>query len=162
MIGTFSPHLGGHATRLGKPILQQNPPPNPRHHLDEIAGLEKIYVAKVLVVDDAAFMRLRACKVLQDNGHEVVQAENGADAIRQYAEHRPDAVLLDITMPEMDGLEALKEIRRIDPAARVAMVTAMGQQAIVMEALRAGAKDFVLKPFQPDRVLGALQKLLAS
>jgi two-component system chemotaxis response regulator CheY len=130
--------------------------------LDELGGLEKIYVAKVLVVDDAAFMRLRACKVLQDNGHEVVQAENGAEAVRQYAEHRPDAVLLDITMPEMDGLSALKEIRRIDPAARVAMVTAMGQQAIVMEALRAGAKDFVLKPFQPDRVLGALQKLLAS
>jgi len=148
---------------LGQPILQQNLPPKPRYGpLDEIAGLEKIYVAKVLVVDDAAFMRLRACKVLQDNGHEVVQAENGADAIRQYAEHRPDAVLLDITMPEMDGLEALKEIRRIDPAARVAMVTAMGQQAIVMEALRAGAKDFVLKPFQPDRVLGALQKLLAA
>ena len=129
---------------------------------EEIAGLEKIYVAKVLVVDDAAFMRLRACKVLQDNGHDVVQAENGADAIRQYAEHRPDAVLLDITMPEMDGLEALKEIRRIDPAARVAMVTAMGQQAIVMEALRSGARDFVLKPFQPERMLAALQKLLAA
>lgn len=119
-------------------------------------------MAKVLVVDDAAFMRLRACKVLQDNGHEVVQAENGADAVRQYAEHRPDAVLMDITMPEMDGLEALKQIRKLDPTARVAMVTAMGQQAIVMEALRAGAKDFVLKPFQPDRVLGALQKLLAA
>jgi two-component system chemotaxis response regulator CheY len=114
-----------------------------------------------MVVDDAAFMRLRASKVLQDHGHQVVQAENGADAVRQYMEHRPDAVLLDITMPEMDGLAALKEIKRIDPAARVAMVTAMGQQAIVMEALRAGAKDFVLKPFQPDRVLGALQKLLA-
>ena len=98
-----------------------------------------------MVVDDAAFMRLRACKVLQDNGHEVVQAENGADAVRQYAAHRPDAVLLDITMPEMDGLAALKEIRKIDPAARVAMVTAMGQQAIVMEALRAGAKDFRTK-----------------
>ena len=119
-------------------------------------------MAKVLVVDDAAFMRLRACKVLQAHGHEVVQAENGADAVRQYAEHRPDAVLMDITMPRMDGLAALKEIRKIDPDARVAMVTAMGQQAIVMEALRAGAKDFVLKPFQPDRVLGALQKLLAS
>src|SRR5437773_1652226 len=107
-------------------------------------------------------MRLRASKVLQDNGHEVLQAENGADAVRQYAQHHPDAVLLDITMPEMDGLEALKEIRKLDPSARVAMVTAMGQQAIVMEALRAGAKDFILKPFQPDRVLGALQKLLAA
>ena len=115
-----------------------------------------------MVVDDAASMRLRASKVLQDNGHEVLQAENGADAVRQYAMHHPDAVLLDITMPEMDGLEALKEIRKLDPAARVAMVTAMGQQAIVMEALRAGAKDFILKPFQPDRVLGALQKLLAN
>jgi two-component system chemotaxis response regulator CheY len=115
-----------------------------------------------MVVDDAAFMRLRASKVLQDNGYEVLQAENGADAVRQYAMHHPDAVLLDITMPEMDGLEALKEIRKLDPAARVAMVTAMGQQAIVMEALRAGAKDFILKPFQPDRVLGALQKLLAN
>ena len=119
-------------------------------------------MAKVMVVDDAAFMRLRACKVLQDNGHDVIQAENGAEAVRQYAEHRPDAVLMDITMPEMDGLAALKEIRKLDPTARVAMVTAMGQQAIVMEALKAGAKDFVLKPFQPDRVLGALQKILAA
>ena len=119
-------------------------------------------VAKVMVVDDAAFMRLRACKVLQDKGHEVVEAENGADAVRQYAEHHPDAVLLDITMPEMDGIAALKEIKKMDPAARVAMVTAMGQQAIVMEALKAGAKDFVLKPFQPDRVLAALQKILTA
>ena len=119
-------------------------------------------MAKVMVVDDAAFMRLRASRVLQDNGHEVVEAENGADAVRQYSEQRPDAVLMDITMPEMDGLAALKEIRKIDPSARIAMVTAMGQQAIVMEALRAGARDFVLKPFQPDRVLGALQKLLAA
>ena len=119
-------------------------------------------MAKVMVVDDAAFMRLRACKVLQENGHETVQAENGLEAVKQYAEHRPDAVLMDITMPEMDGLAALKEIRKMDPNARVAMVTAMGQQAIVMEALKAGAKDFVLKPFQPDRVLNALQKILAA
>jgi two-component system chemotaxis response regulator CheY len=114
------------------------------------------------VVDDAAFMRVRATKVLQDNGHEVVQAENGLDAIKKYVEYRPDAVLMDITMPEMDGLAALKEIRRLDPQARVAMVTAMGQQASVMEALRAGARDFVLKPFQADRVIGALDKLLAA
>jgi two-component system chemotaxis response regulator CheY len=114
------------------------------------------------VVDDAAFMRVRAAKVLQDNGHEVAQAENGLEAVKKYVEWKPDAVLMDITMPEMDGLAALKEIRRLDPTARVAMVTAMGQQAIVMEALKAGAKDFVLKPFQPDRVLGALEKILAA
>ena len=119
-------------------------------------------MAKVLVVDDAQFMRVRAAKVLQDNGHQVEQAENGLEAVKKYVEWRPDAVLMDITMPEMDGLAALKEIKKVDPAARVAMVTAMGQQAIVMEALKAGAKDFVLKPFQPDRVLGALQKLLAA
>jgi two-component system, chemotaxis family, chemotaxis protein CheY len=117
-------------------------------------------VAKVLVVDDAAFMRVRACKVLQENGHEVVQAENGAEAVRLYAEHRPDAVLLDITMPEMDGLTALKEIRKVDPEAKVAMVTAMGQQSMIMDAIKSGAKDFVVKPFQPDRVLAAVKKLI--
>jgi len=119
-------------------------------------------MARILVVDDATFMRVRAAKVLEDAGHEVAQAENGLQAVSKYGEWRPDAVLMDITMPEMDGLTALKEIKKIDPAARVAMVTAMGQQAIVMEALKAGAKDFVLKPFQPDRVLAALQKILAA
>jgi two-component system chemotaxis response regulator CheY len=119
-------------------------------------------MAKILVVDDAAFMRVRAARVLEDAGHEVAQAENGLEAIKQYAEWHPDAVLLDITMPEMDGLTALKEIKKLDPAARVAMVTAMGQQAIVMEALKSGARDFVLKPFQPERILAALQKLLAA
>ena len=119
-------------------------------------------MARVLVVDDAEFMRVRAAKVLEEAGHVVVQAENGHEAVKQYTDWRPDAVLLDITMPEMDGLTALKEIRKIDPSARVAMVTAMGQQAIVMEALKSGARDFVLKPFQPERMLAALQKLLAA
>ena len=119
-------------------------------------------MARILVVDDAAFMRVRAARVLEDAGYDVAQAENGLQAVTQYVEWRPDAVLMDITMPEMDGLAALKAIKKIDPAARVAMVTAMGQQAIVMEALKAGAKDFVLKPFQPDRVLAALQKILAA
>ena len=119
-------------------------------------------MARILVVDDAAFMRVRAAKLLTDNGYEVALAENGREAVSKYAEWRPDAVLMDITMPVLDGLGALKEIRKIDPAARVAMVTAMGQQAIVMQALKAGAKDFVLKPFQPDRILATLQKLLAA
>jgi two-component system, chemotaxis family, chemotaxis protein CheY len=119
-------------------------------------------MARILVVDDAAFMRVRAARVLEDAGHEVEQAENGLEAVRKYSEWKPDAVLMDITMPEMDGLTALKEIKKIDPAARVAMVTAMGQQAIVMEALKSGARDFVLKPFQPDRVMAALHKMLAA
>ncbi len=119
-------------------------------------------MARVLVVDDAAFMRVRTTKVLQDNGHEVAEAENGLQAVKKYQEWRPDAVLMDITMPEMDGLAALKEIRKLDPAARVAMVTAMGQQQIVMEAIKSGAKDFVVKPFQPDRVLATLEKITAA
>ena len=119
-------------------------------------------MAKILVVDDAAFMRVRAAKVLSDSGYTVVQAENGLQAVALYATEQPDAVLMDITMPEMDGLEALKAIRASDPQARVAMVTAMGQQSIVMEALRSGARDFVVKPFQPERVLSAVQKMLAA
>ncbi len=118
-------------------------------------------MATLLVVDDAAFMRMRCSKLLSDNGYKVIEAENGVQAVLKYREVRPDGVLLDITMPEMDGLTALKEIRRIDPNARVAMVTAMGQQTLVMDALKSGAKDFVLKPFQSDRVLAAVKKMLA-
>ncbi|MGE5620288.1 MAG: response regulator [Sphingomonadaceae bacterium] len=114
----------------------------------------------LLVVDDAAFMRMRCSKLLTESGYQVIEAENGAQAVEQYRAHRPDAVLLDITMPEMDGLTALKEIRKLDPNAKVAMVTAMGQQSIVMEALKAGARDFVLKPFQSDRVLATVKKLV--
>jgi len=117
-------------------------------------------LAKILVVDDAAFMRMRCSKLLTDNGYEVVEAENGLDAIAKYKESKPDAVLLDITMPEMDGLTALKEIRKVDPEAKVAMVTAMGQQSMIMDAIKSGAKDFVVKPFQPDRVLAAVKKLV--
>jgi two-component system chemotaxis response regulator CheY len=117
---------------------------------------------KILVVDDAAFMRLRAVKLLVEAGYVVVEAENGRLAVDAYARERPDAVLMDITMPEMDGLEALAEIRKIDPAARVAMLTAMGQQSIVMDAIKRGARDFVVKPFAPDRVLGAVTKLLSA
>ena len=118
-------------------------------------------MAKILVVDDAAFMRLRAVKLLTEAGYTVIEAENGRLAVEAYARDRPDAVLLDITMPEMDGLEALSEIRALDPTARVAMLTAMGQQSIVMDAIKRGARDFVIKPFAPDRVLGAVGKLLS-
>ncbi len=119
-------------------------------------------MAKILVVDDAAFMRMRCSKLLTENGYEVVEAENGLDAIAKYKESKPDAVLLDITMPEMDGLTALKEIRKVDPEAKVAMVTAMGQQSMIMDAIKSGAKDFVVKPFQADRVLAAVKKLIGS
>ena len=116
---------------------------------------------KVLIVDDAQFMRMRCTKLLEKNGFEVVEAENGRHAVEVYQQAKPDAVLMDITMPEMDGLDALKEIRQMDPAARVAMLTALGQQGIVIEAIKAGAKDFIVKPFGRIRVLDALRKLLS-
>ncbi len=117
-------------------------------------------MAKVLLVDDAAFMRMRCARLLQEEGHEVLEAANGREAVEVYQAHRPDAVLMDITMPEMDGLEALRAIRAIDPQARVAMLTAMGQQAIVIEAIKSGARDFVVKPFERERVLAAVAKLI--
>ncbi len=118
-------------------------------------------MAKLLVVDDAAFMRMKCAKLLTENGYEVVEAETGTQAVEKYQANKPDGVLLDITMPDMDGLTALKELKKIDPDARVAMVTAMGQQSIVMEALKSGARDFVVKPFDGARVLAAVEKLLA-
>ena len=119
-------------------------------------------MATVLVVDDAAFMRMRAAKLLAEEGYDIIEAGNGVEALKLYQENKPDCVLMDITMPEMDGLTALKEIRKVDPEARIAMVTAMGQQAIILEALKAGAKDFVIKPFEKERVVDAVAKLLAS
>ncbi len=118
-------------------------------------------MATILVVDDAAFMRMRMSKILTEAGYQVVQAENGLEAVAKYQSEKPDAVLMDITMPEMDGLTALKEIRSLDPAARVAMVTALGQQQIVLEAVKSGAKDFLVKPCEGDRVLAAVSKLCA-
>lgn len=118
-------------------------------------------MAKILVVDDAAFMRLRATKLLVDAGHTVFEAENGRLAVEAYAREQPDAVLMDITMPEMDGLEALDAIRLSDPGAKVVMLTAMGQQSIVMDAIKRGARDFIVKPFTADRVLAAVGKLVA-
>lgn len=116
---------------------------------------------KILVVDDAMFMRTMIKNLLK--GHtqfEVVgEAENGRDAIQKYKELHPDIVTLDITMPEMDGLEALKEIIKIDPSAKVVICSAMGQQGMVLDAIKNGAKDFIVKPFQADRVIEALTKV---
>ncbi len=119
-------------------------------------------MSTILVVDDAAFMRMRATKLLKENGYDVVEAENGQEAVAKYQEVRPAGVLMDITMPIMDGMAALKAITSLDPNAHVVMVTAIGQQSVVIEALKAGAKDFVVKPFQPDRVLGAVAKMAAA
>jgi two-component system chemotaxis response regulator CheY len=116
----------------------------------------------VLIADDAAFMRMMLKNVLTEAGYDVVgEAENGVVAVARYRELDPDLTTMDITMPEMDGLAALKEIRAGDPSARVVMCSAMGQQSMVIESIQAGAKDFIVKPFQPDRVLEAVQKALA-
>ncbi|MEA4882359.1 MAG: response regulator [Clostridia bacterium] len=117
-------------------------------------------VSTVMVVDDAAFMRMRCAKLLSQNGYDVLEAENGLDALEKYREHKPDVVLMDITMPVMDGLTALKEIREADPGAKIVMVSAMGQQAMVIQSIKSGAKDFVLKPFEPDKVLSSVKKLV--
>lgn len=117
---------------------------------------------KVLIVDDAAFMRMMIKEILSKNGYTVVgEASDGAQAVEKYKELGPDLVTMDITMPEMDGIAALKEIRKIDSNARVIMCSAMGQQAMVIDAIQAGAKDFIVKPFQADRVLEAIKKTLS-
>lgn len=115
----------------------------------------------ILICDDAAFMRMMIKNVLTKGGYNVVgEAENGAKAVEKYKELSPDLVLMDITMPEMDGIQALKEIKGIDAGAKVIMCSAMGQQAMVVESIQAGAKDFIVKPFQADRVLEAVKKVI--
>ncbi|QHE52201.1 response regulator [Pontibacillus sp. HMF3514] len=117
--------------------------------------------SKILIVDDAAFMRMMIKDILTKNGFEVVgEAQDGNQAIEKYKELEPDLVTLDITMPEMDGITALKEIKSTYPEAKVIMCSAMGQQAMVIDAIQAGAKDFIVKPFQADRVLEAINKAL--
>jgi two-component system chemotaxis response regulator CheY len=119
-------------------------------------------MARVLVVDDAAFMRKMVSDALTKGGHEVVgEASNGAEAVDRFQELRPEVTTLDITMPEKDGISALKEILAFDPGARVIMCSALGQESKVLESIKAGAKDFVVKPFQADRVLEAVGKALA-
>ncbi len=117
---------------------------------------------KILIVDDAAFMRMMIKDILSKNGYEVVgEANDGTQAIEKFKELRPDLVTMDITMPEMDGITALKEIKKIDGNAKVIMCSAMGQQAMVIDAIQAGAKDFIVKPFQADRVIEAIKKTLS-
>ena len=113
---------------------------------------------KILLVDDAAFMRMRCAKLLTENGYEVDEAENGADALTKYQAIKPDLVLMDITMPVMDGITAVREIVTRDAGAKVVMVSALGQQTMVIESIKAGAKDFVVKPFQPDKILETVKK----
>jgi len=116
---------------------------------------------RILIVDDAAFMRMMLKDILTKNGYIVAgEAENGAVAVEMFKELRPDLVTMDITMPEMDGITAVKEIRDIDSNAKIIMCSAMGQQAMVIDSIQAGAKDFIVKPFQPDRVLEAIAKVL--
>ncbi|MFZ5640285.1 MAG: response regulator [Bacillota bacterium] len=118
--------------------------------------------ARILIVDDAAFMRMMIKDILSKNGYQIVgEAENGAVAVEKYRELQPDLTTMDITMPEMDGISAVKEIRKTDPQANIIMCSAMGQQAMVIDAIQAGAKDFIVKPFQPDRVLEAVRKALS-
>ena len=118
-------------------------------------------MTKVLVTDDAAFMRMQLKDMLSKLGYEVVgEAENGQVAIEKYQELQPDVVTMDITMPEMDGIAAVKEIKKINPAAKVIMCSAMGQQNMVLEAIQAGANDFIVKPFSAERVEEALSKIL--
>jgi len=120
-------------------------------------------MANVLIVDDAAFMRMMIKDILSKNGLDVSgEAENGVQAVEKYKELKPDLVTMDITMPEMDGITALKEILSADGAARVVMCSAMGQQAMVIEAIQAGAKDFIVKPFKPERVIDAINKTLSG
>lgn len=118
-------------------------------------------MARILIVDDAKFMRMTLTNILQKGNHDVVgEADNGRNAIELYKELKPDLVTMDITMPEMTGLEAVKQIKSIDPNAKIIMCSAMGQQKLVVEAIESGAKDFIVKPFDESRVLEAISRVL--
>lgn len=119
-------------------------------------------MARIMVVDDANFMRMQCVKVLQGQGFEVQEAVNGADSVEKYRVMKPDLVLMDVTMPVMNGIEAVRAIRSEAPDARIVVVSATGQQSMVMEAIEAGALDFVVKPFQPQRLLDAVHNALGA
>jgi len=123
-------------------------------------------MVRVLVVDDALFMRKMLSDILKNEGIEVCgEAENGKEAVEKYKELKPDLVTMDIVMPKMeeiDGVSAVREIMKIEPQAKIIMVSAMGQHSLVVEAIQAGAKDFVTKPFQPSRVIEAIKRVLGG
>ncbi len=120
-------------------------------------------MAKILVCDDSVFMRMMLKKVLIDNGHEIVgEAGNGMEAVQLYRQFQPDLVTMDITMPKMDGIEAVRHIHEENPLARIVMVTALGQKAIITDALKAGASDFIVKPFDPEQVIETIKKVLSQ
>jgi two-component system, chemotaxis family, chemotaxis protein CheY len=115
----------------------------------------------VLIVDDLSFIKLILTDIVQKAGFRVVgTASDGEEAVRLFEERKPEVVLLDITMPRMDGIAALKHMRRIDPSAKVIMCSALGQQRLIVQAICLGAKDFIVKPFKPERVVGAIKKAL--
>lgn len=118
-------------------------------------------MAKILLVDDAAFMRMMLKNALSQAGYtDLIEAEDGVKAVEAYTAEKPDLVFMDITMPNKDGLETLKEIRALDPNATVVMCSAMGQEAMVMDSIKSGAKDFIVKPFKPERILSTVKKIL--
>lgn len=118
-------------------------------------------LTRVLVCDDSAFMRMMLKKILIENGYDIVaEASDGKQAVQLFRQHNPDIITMDITMPKMDGIEAVKIIHEENPLARIVMVTAIGQRAVIMEALKAGASDFIVKPFDSDKVLATIKKIL--
>lgn len=115
---------------------------------------------KILIVDDAAFMRMRVVKLLTENGYEVIEAGDGQEGLNQYKANKPDLVLMDITMPVMDGITAVEEIKKFDANATVVMCSALGQQTMVMNSVKAGAKDFIVKPYQPEKILATIKRFI--
>lgn len=120
-------------------------------------------MAKIMLVDDAAFMRMMIKKALTASGYDdFVEAQDGAEAVQKYSEEKPDMVIMDITMPNMDGLQALKKIKEADAGAKVVMCTAMGQESMVVDAIKSGARDFIVKPFNADRIVQTVNAVLGK
>jgi len=134
--------------------------------MEYLRKIREVEMAKILIVDDALFMRKMLADILVKEGFTICgEAENGKEAVEKYKQLKPDLVTMDIVMPKMeevDGIAAVKEIMKIDPQAKIVMVSAMGQHALVVEAIQAGAKDFIVKPFQPSRVIEAIKRVLGQ